>query len=116
MAKNGVQGPKSIIEGTKGFAKALSDKCDYDIMLIKLNEAFHINDCYIKLYPSCRHTHSPVDAALDLVKENDFGCLDIKNILIKTYPTAISFAGKYTSPKPLKKQNSAYHIACAPLW
>ena len=116
MAKNGVQGPKSIIEGTKGFAKALSDKCDYDIMLIKLNEAFHINDCYIKLYPSCRHTHSPVDAALDLVKENDFGCLDIKNILIKTYPTAISFAGEIYKPKtPEEAKFSIPYCVCAAL-
>lgn len=66
LAKEGAKGPKSIIEGKKGFAKALSDECDYDLMLRDLNKKFHIENCYIKLYPSCRHTHASVDAVFEL--------------------------------------------------
>lgn len=98
LAKNGVKGPKTIIEGMKGFTRAMSDECDYDLMLKGLNEVFHINDCYIKLYPSCRHTHAPVDAALALLIENDFNYQDIDSILIKTYPAAVSIAGKIFKP------------------
>ncbi len=99
LAKEGVEGPKTVIEGVKGFAKALADECDYGFMLKDLGEKFHIEDCYVKLYPSCRHTHAPVDAALDLIKENEFEYTDIKDILIRTYPTAISFAGDIYKPK-----------------
>jgi 2-methylcitrate dehydratase PrpD len=57
-----------------------------------------------------------VDAALDLVKENDFGCLDIKNILIKTYPTAISFVGEIYKPKtPEEAKFSIPYCVCAAL-
>ncbi|MBA1336635.1 MAG: hypothetical protein HPY66_3070 [Firmicutes bacterium] len=116
LAKDGVQGPKTIIEGTKGFAKTMSDECDYDLMFKDLNAAFHINDCYIKLYPSCRHTHSPVDAVLDLLTENNFSHSDINDILIKTYPTAISFAGEIFKPEtPEEAKFSIAYCACAAL-
>ncbi len=116
LAKDGVQGPKTIIEGIKGFAKTMSDECDYDLMLKDLNEVFHINDCYIKLYPSCRHTHSPVDAALDLLNENDFNPLNIKGILIKTFPTAISFTGEIFKPKTTEEAKfSMPYCVCAAL-
>jgi len=45
----------------------MADECDYDFMFKDLNEKFHIDDCYVKLYPSCRHTHAPVDAALGFI-------------------------------------------------
>ena len=116
LAKDGVQGPKTIIEGMKGFARAMSDNCNYEFMLADLNETFHIVNCYIKLYPSCRHTHSPVDAALDLLSENDFRCSDINDILIKTYPTAISFAGEIYKPEiPEEAKFSIPYCVCAAL-
>jgi len=116
LAKEGVQGPKTIIEGKKGFATTMSGECDYGLMLKNLNEVFHINDCYIKLYPSCRHTHSPVDAVLGLLGENDFSLLDIDEILIRTFPTAISFAGEIFKPKtPEEAKFSIPYCACAAL-
>lgn len=99
LAKDGVQGPNSIIEGVKGFANTMSGECNYNVMLNGLNKIFYIDDCYIKLYPSCRHTHPPVDAVFDMVDEYEFSCMDISEIVIKTYPTAISFAGEIFKPQ-----------------
>ncbi|MGB4438615.1 MAG: MmgE/PrpD family protein [Sedimentibacter sp.] len=116
LAKQGVQGPKSIIEGDKGFAKAMSDECDYELMFKDINEKFLINDCYIKLYPSCRHTHAPVDSALDLLANYDFKIEEINSILIKTYPTAISFAGKIFKPENTESAKfSIAYCTCAAL-
>ena len=116
LAKDGVQGPKSIIEGVKGFAKTLSDECDYTIMLNDLGKIYNIDNCYIKLYPSCRHTHSPIDAALDLIKGNEFKYEDIDEIVIKTFPTAISFAGKIYKPdSPEAAKFSIAYCVCAAL-
>jgi 2-methylcitrate dehydratase PrpD len=116
LAKDGVKGPKTVIEGIKGFAKAMSDEFDYELIEKGINEVFHINSCYIKLYPSCRHTHSPIDAVLDLIKENDFNCSDIDDILIRTYPTAISFVGEIYKPKTSEEAKfSAAYCVCAAL-
>jgi 2-methylcitrate dehydratase PrpD len=99
LAKAGGEGPKAIIEGVKGFAKTMSDECNYDVMLKDMNKTYCIDDCYIKLYPSCRHTHSPVDAVFDMVNEYEFDYMDISEIIIRTFPTAISFAGEIFKPK-----------------
>lgn len=115
LAKEGVQGPRTIIEGEKGFVKTMSDECDYDLMFKDINKKYLINDCYIKLYPSCRHTHAPIDAVLNLVSENIIDPLDINDILIKTYPTAISFAGKIFKPESSEaaKFSIAYCVGAA---
>jgi len=116
LAKEGVRGPKTLIEGVKGFSKAMSDECDYDIMLKDLGKAFYINECYIKLYPTCRHTHSPIDAVLELISENDFSTNEIKKILIKTYPTAVSFAGELFKPETIEAAKfSIPYCICAAL-
>lgn len=116
LAKEGVEGPKSIIEGKKGFVKALSDECNYDLMLNDLNKKFHIEDCYIKLYPSCRHTHAPVDAALNLKLKYDFKVSDINEIIVNTYPTAISFAGEIFKPETTEEAKfSIAYCLCAAL-
>lgn len=115
LAREGVEGPKSVIEGVKGFAKAMSEECDYDLMFNGLNEIFHINDCYIKPYPSCRHAHSPIDAVLSLITENKFEIDDIIEILIRTYPTAISFTGEIFKPESAEaaKFSMAYGVSAA---
>jgi 2-methylcitrate dehydratase PrpD len=116
LAKDGVRGPKTIIEGKKGFVKAMSNECNFHLMLKDLNKKFHINDCYVKLYPSCRHTHAPVDAAIELLRENDFKYTSISSILIKTYPTAISFAGEIFKPEaPEEAKFSIPYCVCAAL-
>lgn len=116
LAKEGAEGPKSVIEGKKGFVKALSDKCDYNFMFKDLNKKFHIDDCYIKLYPSCRHTHAPVDAALDIALNNDLKVSDIKEIIVKTYPVAISFAGEIFRPVTAEEAKfSIPYCTCAAL-
>ncbi len=115
LAKEGVQGPRTIIEGEKGFANTMSDECDYDLMFKDINKKYHINDCYIKLYPSCRHTHAPIDAVLNLLNENSIDAFDINEILIKTYPTAISFTGKIFRPESAEaaKFSIAYCVCAA---
>ncbi len=99
LAKKGAEGPKTIIEGNKGFAKAMSDGCDFELILDDLGKEYKILSCYIKPYPSCRHTHAPIDAILALRREEDFSLEDIKEIVIKTYPAAISLTGHIFRPK-----------------
>ena len=116
LAKKGVEGPSAIIEGVKGFANTMSDECNYDVMLNDINKTFHIDNCYIKLYPSCRHTHSPVDAVFDMVNEYEFNYIDIIEIIIRTFPTAISFAGEIFKPKsPAEAKFSIPYCVCAAL-
>lgn len=101
LAKEGSEGPKTVIEGNNGFAKAMSEECDYDLMLNDLGKEYHILTCYTKLYPSCRHTHPPIDAVLTLRQEENLKPYDILEVLIKTYPVAISLTGQIFKPETI---------------
>jgi 2-methylcitrate dehydratase PrpD len=85
-------------------------------MFNDLNKRFFIDDCYIKLYPSCRHTHAPIDAVFELLLEYKFDISDIDDILVKTYPTAISFAGEIFRPESAEAAKfSIPYCICAAL-
>ncbi|WP_172135669.1 MmgE/PrpD family protein [Adlercreutzia sp. ZJ473] len=52
-------------------------------------EGFCLANVYRKLYPSCRHGHSAIDAAFAIQKSRGFDPNDIKDIEIATYKDAI---------------------------
>ncbi len=99
LAEKDALGPNSILEGIKGFCRTLSDDCDYQLLVKDLGKKYYIEECYIKLYPSCRHTHSPIDAMLCIRSKNSVNIETIEKIIITTFPTAISFAGKIFHPE-----------------
>lgn len=85
LAANDYDGPDTIIEGEEGFARAFAD--EYDLTPFdNLGSPFEIVRSYIKPYPSCRHTHGPIEGALDLRDEIDLE--SIVSIRVETYHTA----------------------------
>jgi len=95
LAKNGFTGASTIIDGKEGFLSAMVDHdFAYKEKYKKINVGeFHIKDVYFKKYPVCRHLHSAIDAALDIINEDidinmDIKYDDIQKIIVKTYKTA----------------------------
>lgn len=84
LAKEGFTGASTIIEGNEGFLSAMGN-----IEKKQLNLGnFHILNVYFKLYPVCRHLHSTIDAALEIIKNNDLKTENIEKIIVKTYNIA----------------------------
>ena len=101
LAAKGVKGPENIIECEDGFLQAFSKKTDLVEKLVEnWGKEFSIEQCYIKLYPSCRHTHAAIDAALNLNKRysNQFDIQNIDSIEITTYPAALKLTKKENMP------------------
>jgi 2-methylcitrate dehydratase PrpD len=62
-AAEGLDGHHEILDGETGFwAMAGSDRCDYDVLTANLGSHYSVGDISFKPYPSCRHTHSALDA------------------------------------------------------
>lgn len=103
LAKYGIESPRNTLQSHKGWFRAYSDNQDPGMVLNDLGQNFTILESYLKLYPSCRHTHSCIDAALDLrpkiVNDQKFDIRDIQSIDIYIYPNAIKSAGKIYYPK-----------------
>jgi 2-methylcitrate dehydratase PrpD len=66
LAALGFTGPPAILEGEKGFFAAACPDAQPARVLAGPAEPWQLIDTSIKPWPSCRHTHPSIDAALEL--------------------------------------------------
>ncbi len=103
LANEGIRGSRNPLDSKKGWFHAFSDQIDEEILTDGLGEKYTICDSYIKLYPTCRHSHCCIDAALDLreqiSKEDENWYNKIEKIKITIYPSAIKSAGSISIPQ-----------------
>ncbi|MCL4459926.1 MAG: MmgE/PrpD family protein [Chloroflexi bacterium] len=89
LGKRGFTGPVSIIEGEKGFFRAMSDGQDTEKATLQLGQRFRIEEVYFKPYPSCRHTHAAIEAAIELVKRYGIDFRQVERVVVDTYSLAL---------------------------
>ena len=93
MAKHGVDGPLTGIEGKNGYFKAYAGgKADPMSTLDELGQTWELLMTYVKPYPCCRHLHAPIDAILDLKKTHKLDPSQIESILVQTNQVAAKHA------------------------
>lgn len=113
LAKEGVKGGITPLESKKGWFHAMSDSVDEDMITDGLGKIFTIDECYIKPYPSCRHTHCGMQAALELKKGNNLDADDIEKINMYIYENAIKIAGQIKVPVTADDTKFSIHYATA---
>lgn len=110
LANGGVQGPTEALEGPNGWFHAVTDEIHEEFL--KGKDHLLLHDCYFKLYPSCRHTHCGIDAAISLHRVIDSST--IKAVKVYIYPNAIKLAGiKIPKNQDETKFSIQYTLACA---
>lgn len=93
LAAAGVSGPRTVLEGTHGyFAAFAGEEWDPDTVSAELGERWVLLDTYVKPYPSCRHLHGPIDAALALRAEHGLTLGDVASVRVGTYAVAAQHA------------------------
>lgn len=103
LANAGVQGPSESLESQNGWFNAVTER--YDADCLKGSDHLLLHDCYIKLYPSCRHTHCGIDAGVALHEK--VNASDIKSVNVNIYPNAIKLAG---IPYPKDQDETKFSI------
>jgi 2-methylcitrate dehydratase PrpD len=93
MARERFTGPKTIIEGDKGFCRATAQHFILSRVVPKKKNLPRILEVTFKHYPSCGHTHTPIDAALQIYPRLSNEWKRIRGIRIKTNTIAIRVAG-----------------------
>ncbi len=111
LAKKGFTGASSIIDGKEGFFSAMVNSGIKDKKLEIGN--FHILDVYFKKYPVCRHLHSTIDAALEILNENTVKKEDIQEIRVKTYKIAANHDDYNPKTKEAIRQSLPVSLAIA---
>ena len=111
LANEGIEGPEEALEGSNGWFHAVTDEFDTSMLLSGNHLLLH--ECYFKLYPSCRHTHCGIEAAINLHEKIKGNAIESVNVFI--YPNAIKLAGQILYPKNGDETKFSIHytLACA---
>lgn len=116
LAKAGMTGPKNILDAKDGgLYRATSDVYDMSLVCRDLGAKYEILHIDKKLYPCCRSSHPPIDAALKISKERNIDIANIKNIVVETFELGVMQCGSTPYPKsPIEaKFNIPYVVAAS---
>ncbi len=82
MAQRGFTGTKDALCGLHGYFDLFgNENSDSSTVLNNLGQRFY-TDSEIKPWPSCRITHAPIQAVLELKQEHGFSADDVKRITV----------------------------------
>ena len=118
LAEKGIVASVYPLESQKGWFHAMSDNVDESAVTDGLGEVFTICESYLKPYPSCRHTHAPMEGALnirDIILE-EYGEVrpdDIAKIDVHVYNNAIRIAGQIKVPMTSEDSKFSIHYSLA---
>ena len=114
LASRGFTGATRILEGDKGFVKAVAKGYDLDALTRDFGQPYKVMTNSFKPYACCRHTHSANYAIQQLIKEKGLKAENVETILDRTYSTAVDLADN-PAPKTLygHKFSLQYCIAAA---
>jgi len=120
LAEKGLTGAREILQGVHGyFPVYYRNEVNLDKVTERLGEKVLIEDCSLKPYPSCRYSHAPIEAALEVLRTFNVDYKNIEEISCKvgekTYRTLCEpFERKQKPETVVDAQFSLpYTIACA---
>jgi len=93
LAQKNFTSAEDILEGPQGFFEALKGKVEEEVLAL-LGLGWDVEQISQKYHASCHATHSPLEAALAIVKDNNLSLGDIKAIQVHSSKLAMDAAGK----------------------
>ena len=118
LARAGFTGASKILEGDRGFFRAMSTGHDTSRITDGLSVKWKlVENCY-KLHSCCGHTHTAIDVALDLRAAQRWSAVDVLNRLerieIQTYGPGYEIVRERNPGTPYRAKFSiAYCVAAA---
>lgn len=97
LAREGFTGPARILEGEKGFFAGLCPDAEPERVLAPA-PGWKLRETSFKPYPSCRHTHPAIDAALEVRERLEAigGPEVVERVRISSYPIALRITDNRT--------------------
>jgi 2-methylcitrate dehydratase PrpD len=80
LAKEGLTGPATIVEGRFGFLHGYSDSPDLSRFLAGLGESFEVMRVSLKPHACCRYKQGPIDGILKIMKESRLRAQDVEQV------------------------------------
>jgi len=105
LAKLGLTGPATILEGNKGFYKGLCPDPRPEAVYTGADQPWQMHETSMKPWPSCRHTHPAIDAAMELATQ--VGSDNIVSVLVETYQAAVNVCDR---PQPKTEYDAKFSL------
>lgn len=115
-SNKGIEAPINTLESKKGWAHAMSDNLDDNLLLGDLGRSFTITESYLKPYPSCRHTHCGIESLINIrqkIVDDGENIADVSSIKIYIYKNAIAIAGQIVHPISNEDTKFSIHYSAA---
>lgn len=109
LAKNGLTGPSTALEGQKGLLQAISNNFDAGLLTEGLGETYKILDTAIKPYAVPGTLHPPIEGVSFLVREYGLKPEDIEDIEVGTYRLALWHIGS-VGPQPKDVTQAQFNV------
>jgi 2-methylcitrate dehydratase PrpD len=112
LAREGFTGATRILEGERGFFRAMSESHDASRITDGLGTRWKISENCYKLHACCGHTHSAIDIALALRRERGWSAAEVLEqvaaIHIETYGPGFEIV---KNPAPSTEYQAKFSIA-----
>ncbi len=105
LALDGFTGPPAILEGEAGLFAGMCPDPNPDALLADPDAPWQVHETSIKPWPSCRHTHPTIDAALAL--HGALAGAPVQSIEVETYRAAIDVCDR---PDPQTEYNAKFSL------
>jgi 2-methylcitrate dehydratase PrpD len=117
LAMEGFTGPEDILSGPKGFVAATTEQFN-PLPLQQINQGqFSSTTAFYKVYASCGHTNSALDAVFMLMGQQEIPVSSIKAVRVSTYRTAVQLTGAFKNQSEEEAKFSLpYCVAAALLY
>nr|MBX2884211.1 MmgE/PrpD family protein [Granulosicoccus sp.] len=107
LAALGFTGPADILEGEQGMFKAMCPDADPAKVLVDADNEWQLQLTSIKPWPSCRHTHPTIDAALEI--HNLLGNSVVESVNVDTYQAALDICNRTETANEYQAKFSLQH-------
>lgn len=113
MAEAGFTGPRDVLGGKQGLLSVLTPEAKPD-KLHAGSAALAIHGIYVKPYAACRHAHAPVEAALNLRREEGIAPEAVAEVRVRTYDLAVHLHDhRHVQSAADAKMSTPYSVAAA---
>jgi 2-methylcitrate dehydratase PrpD len=98
LARLGLTGPPTIIEGKRGFCRVFADEFDLDVITKDLGTDFKIMRIWFKVYPCVATVQGVIDTLAKIIDEHQIGAEDVEEIQVGISETSLSHGGAIYEP------------------
>lgn len=124
LASQGITGPKEILEGDWGMLRLYGDpqysedkEKIIESLMKDLGRTFLVDQLSIKPFPSCKATHTSIDAVLNILKENQITPEQVEEVKVSVSRGCYNTAGRpfeiRTNPQVDAQFSIPYTVATA---